>query len=216
MANSVSRLDVAINNMRSLGATALDPNRLQRYIEKAMLSMVKDALMKSYHQSGVKTGKGRIERALNGVDVKIQKGKLRISMNAGDAILTQASSVNYGAVRNSGGLGKRAKKTLKAAVFGNRALTEREMRRYTKGVNQIHDGRIVKRGSMHGKSEAEVREMLRGKLGGNRSIGGATFVKPHPFFFISASDKKRIYTKFEELYQAFLNGTLKRPSPGGA
>lgn len=217
LSNSVNKLGVAINNMRVLGTNVLDPNRLQRYIEKAMLSMVRNALRSSYQRSGLAARRGRLKRALDAVEVKIVKGKLKISMEASNVILTQGSSLNYGAIRHGDELGKKAKRTLKKAMLANRSLTERELRRYTMGVNQVHigTGRVVKRRALHGRSAGEIYEMLEGKLNARMSIGGTTVVKPHPFFTISAADRKRIYEKFQELYQAYLNGTLKRPAAGG-
>jgi hypothetical protein len=218
LSGSVNRLGVALNNMSAIGANVLDPNRLQRYIEKAMLAMVRDALRRSYQKSGLITRSGKLKRALDAVEVKIVKGKLKISMEASNVILTQGSSLNYGAIRHGADLGKKAKRTLKQAMLQGRALTERELRRYTMGVNQVHKGtgRIVKREALHGKSAGEVYSMLEGKLGAKMSIGGTTVIRPHPFFVISAADRKRIYEKFTELYQAYLNGTLNRPATGGA
>jgi hypothetical protein len=209
-----SKLGVAMKNMRVLGMNVLDPNRLKKYIEKKILAMVKDALRKSYQQSGLKTDKGRIKRSIEAVEVRIVKGRLRIAMEGADAVLKQGASVNYGSIRNAKGLGKKARRTLKKAMLQNRALTERELRRYTVGVNQIHKGVAIEREALHGMSAEEARKALAGKLNARMSIGGTTIIKPHPFFFLSGADKNRINKRFKELYQAYLTGTLQMPEGG--
>ena len=220
MKNSVSALDVQIRGMRSLGEKRLDHGALERYIQSAMRVMVKEALMRSLLASGVKLhgedNTGELEKAVRNPVIQLGKNILRISFRSTlpQKILTYASAVNYGAVRNSGGLGKRAKKTLKTAVLKNRALSERELRRFTKGVNQVHDGRMVKRGSFKGMTEGDARKLLQGRLGKKMNVGGASIIKPKPFFFLSSADKKAIAAKFQELYEQFMAGTLQRPKAG--
>ena len=221
MKNSASVLDVQIRGMRSLGEKRLDRGSLERYIQNAMRVMIKEALMRSLLASGVKINQGEkrphfLEKAVKNPVIQLGKNVLRISFSSTlpQKVLTYASAVNYGAVRNSGGLGKRAKKTLKTAVFKDRALSERELRGFTKGVNQVHDGRVMKRGSFKGMTEGDARKLLQGKLGKKMKIGGASIIKPKPFFFLSAADKKAIAAKFQELYDQYMAGTLQRPKAG--
>lgn len=217
MKNSVSALGVQIKGLADLGARRLDRGSLERYIVAGIAKMVHEALERSLAKSGVKRDSGALKAAVKSAVISIGKDKLLIGFRSSlpNKLLQYASSINYGSVRNAGGLGKRARKTLKTAVLKDRALSERELRRFTKGLRQVHDGRIIKRGTFQGRTEADARKLLEGKLGGKATIGGTTIILPKPYFYLSAADKKAIGDKFIELYERYLKGTLERPKAKG-
>lgn len=217
MKNSMSKLEVQVKGLADLGTRRLDRKSLEWYITSSITKLVRASLLRSLRKSGVRRRSGSLEAAVAAAEVSIGKDKLKISLkpSLSNKLLRYASSVNYGAVRDAGGLGAKAKRTLKSAIMKDRALSERELRRFTKGVRQKHETRVIKKGTFHGMTEAEARKALEGKLGGKPNIGGTTIVLPKPYFYISASDKKLIAEKVMELYREYFNDVWGRKRAAG-
>ena len=196
MQNSLSSMTLYDKALARFGGVSFNKNKMLKFIARNLEKKVQAALMRSLAKSGVKRKSGMLARAVQSSDVWIQGGKIRISLRAGwpDSLYRYASSINYGAVRNSQGLGGKAKRTVKKSVLSGKKMTNRQRARLDRGVTQTHDG-ITR---THGPVD----------------IGGVKVVRPKPFFYISDADRREILAEFTSLMQRWVRGELRIPSAG--
>lgn len=215
MERAANDLSVRVREITAFRGHSLDQTRMRTFALRRIKKLVISSLLRSLAASGVRNKSGRLRRAVANSRIWIERGKLRIAManSTPQDVLRYTSSVNYGAIRDSGGLGAKAKLSLKNAILKDQALTKRQLASLAKGVKQKHGINVVTRGSFKGQSEASVRKLLGGKLGGKLSIGGASVIRPKPFYYISVIDKKRIAAAFEQAFQDYIAQETSATAP---
>lgn len=215
MERAADALEVRVREVTEFRGHALDQTRLRKFALHKIKKLVISSLLRSLAASGVRNKSGKLKRAVANSRIWIERGKLRIAFAPGTPqdVMRYASSVNYGALRASGGLGARAKLSLKRAVLKDQELTKRQLSSLAKGVKQRHGDKVIARGAFKGLSTDAARKLLSGKLGGKLSIGGSSIVRPKPFYYISASDKKRIAVAFENAFQEYIAREIGKSAP---
>lgn len=199
----ISRANQALNGFDFVSG-GLNADEAKRFAVSGVTSMVREALLRSYAASGIKTVTGQLKATVGSAGVTIGRGKLRIAMRGGlpNKHYAKASALNYGAVRqpykrysDQQLLGGRAKRTLKRATLQNAGkLSARELRRFQKGVKQRHVN----------ANTGFVQTLHRDAF----KIGDASVVKPKPYFYISGADQKLISDKITALVNQYINRKL--------
>lgn len=147
---------------------------------------VRGAMMVRYRTSGIGKSDGPhtgwLARAVAGLTVKPGKRSLLIRFPQGLAPVGESdaykvgASLQYGSVRTGGQhLGAKAKKSFKAAG-GVEGLTKRQLTSLTRGVRQVHSGKVITRGAV--------------------DISKITVTKPWKFFTLDAGTKASLYQIF--------------------
>jgi hypothetical protein len=193
VSDSLARFDIASVNVEDLQKGLEENVRAAHAIVAELKRDIQSALLSSFMKSGVKVDSGRLVRAILSSSVVLVNGRIRIAFPEGapNDVMTYGASINYGRVCDGGqGLGEKAKRTLKKAVFKGGKLSKRQMRRFEKG----YSGNFVNANT--GFVEKKIWKPVK--------IEGCKVVPPKPFYYIQPAHQAAIREKFYKLFDIWL------------
>jgi len=108
-------------------------------------------------------------------------------------------------------IGAKAKRTVKKTAFGeaasSRAVNAVEEGRRFKKFNELKKGGKVAKGARKSIKGFHIGNIASEKAGSIKMSGGATVIKPRPFFLFKPAQKEELTGKF---INAFMNLTLEK------
>lgn len=178
---SANKAEREINT--TISKTDARVQKAMQEITRRITPMVRGFLVQNYNKSGVKTRTGKLLKALQRTEVKInifgRKPKLTIHMPAGvdkykdgSDFYEASAAVNYGAIRNVAEGNKKRRKNLKKKA-------QKKINRKKSGGDVIGQGHILK-------------DANKTKGGSLKFEGGVVVTKGFNFFELTSSQQSQI------------------------
>lgn len=172
----------AVQAMKSIDQALehADPTGLRWKLAKEaaawLTPYVRQHLLQNFAAAGIQNHTGKLRAAVASTVVGVTKNGLVVRFPPGldEKLYRVGSSINYGAVRRPKGvkIGERAARSIKKAVLRGKKVSEKTLQE----VNQVHDGRKLHRARI--------------------DMGGVSVIRPKPFYYLTAAQKKDLEALF--------------------